>query len=64
MKQQTEIAHECIAMSRECMSAWEILEYVRGEGYPYKLAVNIVTRALRLDDDEVFEMEDRYNDCI
>jgi hypothetical protein len=64
MKQETQIAHDCIAMSRECNSAWAILEYVRGEGYPYQMAVNIVTRALRLDDEEVFEMEDRYNDCI
>jgi hypothetical protein len=51
-------------MSRECNSSWAILEYVRGEGYPYKMAVNIVTRALRLDDEEVFEMEDRYRDCV
>lgn len=64
MINETQIAHECIAMSRECNSSWEILEYVRGEGYPYKMAVNIVTRALRLDDDEVFEMEDRYRDCV
>jgi hypothetical protein len=60
----TQIAHECIAMSRECNSSWAILEYVRGEGYPYEQAVTIVTRALRLDDEEVADMEDRYNDCI
>lgn len=64
MKQETEMAHECIAMSRECNSSWAILDYVRGEGYSYKIAVNIVTRALRLDDEEVFEMEDRYRDCV
>ena len=60
----TQIAHDCIAMSRECNSSWAILEYVRGEGYPYEQAVTIVTRALRLDDEEVFEMEDRYRDCV
>jgi hypothetical protein len=64
MKQETQIALDCIAMDKECISSWEILEYVRGEGYPYKMAVNMVTRALRLDDEQVFEMEDRYNDCI
>ena len=60
----TQIAHECIAMSRECNSNWAILEYVRSEGYPYVQAVTIVTRALRLDDEEVADMEDSYNDCI
>ena len=60
----TQIAHECIAMNREGYSTWEVLEFVRSEGFPYEQAVTIVTRALRLDDDEVADMEDRYTDCI
>lgn len=64
MQTETQTAHECIAMQREGYSTWEVLEFVKGEGFPYKLAVTIVTRALRLDDEEVFEMEDRFNDCI
>lgn len=64
MKQETELSLECLAMQREGYSTWEVLEFVKGEGFPYKLAVAIVTRALRLDDEEVFEMEDRFNDCI
>jgi hypothetical protein len=60
----TQIAHECIAMSREGYSTWEVLEFVRSEGYPYEQAVTIVTRALRLDDESVADMEDRYSDCI
>ena len=60
----TQTAHECIAMHREGYSTWEVLEFVRSEGYPYEHAVTIVTRALRLDDEEVADMEDRYSDCI
>lgn len=64
MQTETQIALECIAMQREGYSTWEVLEYVRGEGFPYNLAVKIVSRSLRLDDEEIFEMEDRFNDCI
>jgi hypothetical protein len=60
----TQIAHECIAMSRECHSTWEVLEFVISEGIEYPDAVYLVTRALRLDDEEVADMEDRYTDCI
>jgi hypothetical protein len=58
------IAKTCIEMSRECNSNWEILEYVTSEGIEYADAVYLVTRALRLDDEEVAEMEDRYDNCI
>ena len=51
-------------MAKECNSNWEILEYVTSEGIEYPDAVYLVTRALRLDDEEVFEMEDRYGNCI
>jgi hypothetical protein len=64
MKQHTQIAHECIAMEREGNSTWEVLEFVTSEGFAYEEAVIIVTRALRLDDEEVADMEDRYTDCI
>jgi hypothetical protein len=60
----TQIAHECIAMHREGYSTWEVLEFVRSEGFPYEQSVTIVTRALRLDDESVADMEDRYSDCI
>jgi hypothetical protein len=58
------IAKTCIEMSKECNSTWEILEYVTSEGIEYPDAVYLVTRALRLDDEEVAEMEDRYENCI
>ena len=64
MKQSTQTAHECIAMNREGYSTWEVLEFVRSEGFAYEAAVTIVTRALRLDDESVADMEERYNDCI
>ena len=64
MQTESQIALECIAMQREGYSTWEVLEFVKCEGFPYKLAVTIVSRSLRLDDEEVFEMEDRFNDCI
>ena len=51
-------------MAKECNSNWEILEYVTSEGIEYPDAVYLVTRALRLDDEEVAEMEDRYDNCI
>jgi len=60
----TQIAHECIAMNREGYSTWEVLEFVTSEGFPYEQAVTIVTRALRLDNEEIADMEDRYTDCI
>ena len=58
------IAKICIEMRKECNSNWEILEYVTSEGIEYADAVYLVTRALRLDDEEVAEMEDRYDNCI
>ena len=64
MKNTTQLAHDCIAMDRECNSAWAILAYVTSEGIEYPDAVYLVTRALKLDDESVFEMEDRYSDCI
>jgi hypothetical protein len=64
MKKFSQLALECLAMSRECYSNWEILEFVTSEGIEYPEAVYLVTRALKLDDDEVFDMEDRYSDCI
>jgi hypothetical protein len=60
----TQIAHECIAMHREGNSTWEVLEFARSEGYPYEQAVTIVTRALRLDDESVADMEASYRDCV
>ena len=64
MQTMTQLATECQAMHRECNSHWEILEYVTSEGIEYPDAVYLVTRALRLDDEEVAEMEDRYTNCI
>jgi hypothetical protein len=51
-------------MAGECYSNWEVLEFVTSEGVEYSDAVYLVTRALKLDDEEVFEMEDRYIDCV
>jgi hypothetical protein len=64
MKTMSKLAVECQAMAKECNSNWEILEYVTSEGIEYPEAVYLVTRALRLDDEEVAEMEDRYDNCI
>jgi hypothetical protein len=64
MKTMTKLAHECQAMAKECNSNWEILEFVTSQGVEYPDAVYLVTRALRLDDEEVAEMEDRYDNCI
>jgi len=64
MTKFSQLAKDCIAMNRECNSTWEILEYVTSQGIEYPDAVHLVTRALRLDDEEVFEMEDRYCNCI
>ena len=60
MQHHSNLAKTCIEMHKECNSNWEILEYVTSEGIEYPDAVYLVTRALRLDDEEVFEMEDRY----
>jgi hypothetical protein len=64
MMTMSKLAIECQAMRKECNSTWEILEYVTSEGVEYPDAVYLVTRALRLDDEEVAEMEDRYENCI
>jgi hypothetical protein len=64
MQTLSKLAIECQAMRKECNSNWEILEYVTSEGVEYPDAVYLVTRALRLGDDEVAEMEDRYENCI
>tara|TARA_R110000868_G_C10416277_1_gene722853 strand:+ start:217 stop:411 length:195 start_codon:yes stop_codon:yes gene_type:complete len=64
MKTMSKLAVECQAMAKECNSNWEILEFVTSEGVEYPDAVYLVTRALRLDDEEVAEMEDRYDNCI
>jgi hypothetical protein len=64
MKTMTKLAHECQAMAKECNSNWEILEFVTSQGVEYPDAVYLVTRALRLDAEEVAEMEDRYDNCI
>jgi hypothetical protein len=49
-------------MRKEHNSNWEILEYVTSEGVEYPDAVYLVTLALRLDDDEVAEMEEDESD--
>lgn len=64
MKTMSQLAAACQEMRQEHNSTWEILEYVTSEGVEYPDAVYLVTRALRLDDEEVFEMEDRYENCI
>ena len=64
MKTMSKLAVECQAMRKECNSTWEILEYVTSQHIEYPDAVYLVTRALRLDDEEVAEMEDRYDNCI
>lgn len=64
MKTMTKLAHECQAMAKECNSNWEILEFVTSQGVEYPDAVYLVTRALRLDAEEIAEMEDRYDNCI
>jgi len=64
MQTSATIAKTCIEMHKEGFSNWEVLEYVTSEGVEYPDAVYLVTCALRLDDEQVFEMEDRYDNCI
>ena len=64
MDKFSKLAVTCREMASECYSNWEVLEFVTSEGVEYSDAVYLVTRALKLDDEEVFEMEDRYIDCV
>ena len=60
----SQIDRDCFAMHREGNSSWEILDFVKREGFPYSQAVRIVKNVLRLDAESVAEMEDKYKDCI
>jgi hypothetical protein len=48
------------AMHSEGHSNWAILEYVTSEGIEFCDASYLVSRILRLDSDEVLEMEENY----
>jgi hypothetical protein len=59
----TNTAHlviEMLAMTKEGMQPLDCLHYAVSEGIEYPDAVYLVTRALRLDDDAVFELEAAY----
>lgn len=45
-------------------STFEILDKVIKAGNRYHIAVEKVAEALRLDEDEVSEMEDKFADCF
>ena len=64
MTNTTRLVIEMLAMTKEGMQPLDCLYYATGEGVEYPDAVYLVTRALRLDDEEVAEMEDRYENCI
>ena len=61
MKTNSRMAVEMQAMIAEGMQAYDCLMYAIAEGVEYPDAVYLVTRALRLDDDQVFELEESYN---
>ena len=54
------VAKDVLAMDSEGMQPVDCLRFAVDAGIEYPDAVYLVTRALKLDDDQVFEMEDRY----
>jgi len=56
----TELALNIVAMIEEGMQPIDCLNYVVGEGVEYSDAIWLVTRVLKLDNDAVLEMEERY----
>jgi hypothetical protein len=61
MQTHSMLAVEMQAMIAEGMQPYDCLMYAIAEGVEYPDAVYLVTRALRLDDDQVFELEESYN---
>jgi hypothetical protein len=60
MTNTTRLVIEMLAMTKEGMQPLDCLYYATGEGVEYPDAVYLVTRALKLDDDAVFELEADY----
>jgi hypothetical protein len=61
MQTHSILAVEMQAMIAEGMQAYDCLMYAISEGVEYPDAVYLVTRALRLDNDQVLELEESYN---
>lgn len=60
LKTNAQLAVEMREMVAEGMEAWDCLMYAIDEGVEYPDAVYLVTRALRLDSDQVEELENEY----
>lgn len=60
MKTNTQLAVEMQSMIAEGMEAYDCLMYAIDEGIEYPDAVYLVTRALRLDGDAVYDLEEMY----
>lgn len=60
MKTNTQLAVEMQEMVSEGMQAWDCLMHAIDEGVEYPDAVYLVTRALRLDADAVYDLEEMY----
>jgi hypothetical protein len=60
MKQTSKLALDFVAMINEGMEPSDCLRYATDEGIEYPDAVWLVSRILKLDDDAVEYMEDRY----
>jgi len=54
------VAKDILAMDSEGMEPVDCLRFAVDAGIEYPDAVYLVTRTLKLDDDEVFEMEADY----
>ena len=60
MTNTTRLVIEMLAMIDEGMQPLDCLYYATSEGIEYPDAVYLVTRALKLNDDAVFELEEAY----
>lgn len=60
MKTNVSLAREMQAMISEGMEVYDCLMYAIDEGIEYPDAVYLVTRALRLDADAVYDLEEMY----
>jgi hypothetical protein len=55
-----QLAKTLIEMVSEGMQAYDCLQYAIDQGLEYPDALWTVTRALRLDDDQVYNLEEEY----
>lgn len=60
LKTKAQLARDMQEMIAEGMQAYDCLMYAVDEGIEYPDAVYLVTRALRLDSDQIEELENEY----